>query len=152
MALVSERYRIAAAFGSPEISDTKPGDTVKISTEFPSVKTAKGTRSGVILFKVEDLHPSADNNHESFAMNVTWDDLSGIRNKDVRTLKFASLSTPTPAPVAATPVAETSVTQTPGTETAEAASPVLQTPTHVTGKRATSIMLFLCMVVMTLPL
>jgi hypothetical protein len=58
------------------------------------------TRSGVILFRVEDRlaeknDGDAENvpEHEPFKMTVTWDDLSGIRNKDVQTLTFSSTST-----------------------------------------------------------
>lgn len=42
LSLVSERYRFAAAYGSPEVSDLKAGETALFSTEFPSVKNQKG--------------------------------------------------------------------------------------------------------------
>ncbi len=41
ISLASSRYRIVAGYGSPEVSDTKPGEDVVLSTEFPSVKNAQ---------------------------------------------------------------------------------------------------------------
>jgi len=107
ISLVSSRYRIAAAYGSPEVSDTKPGTDVVLSTEFPSVKNSKGeTRSGVILFRVDDL--KSGTKHEPFEMRKTWDDLSGISCKDVQTLNFGHPETlPTTTPAEGTPAPAT---------------------------------------------
>eukprot|EP00026_Physarum_polycephalum_P005171 Phypoly_transcript_05201.p1 GENE.Phypoly_transcript_05201~~Phypoly_transcript_05201.p1 ORF type:complete len:600 (+),score=119.37 Phypoly_transcript_05201:70-1869(+) len=93
LSMVSNRYQIAAGFGSPEVSDIKAGDSALFSTEFPSVKNQKGeTRSGVILFRVHDAQP--DKPHEPFQMKVTWDDLSGVSHKDEQQLNFAEIRSP----------------------------------------------------------
>jgi len=42
LALDSSRYKIVAGYGSPEVSDVKPGDPITFSTEFPSLKNIKG--------------------------------------------------------------------------------------------------------------
>lgn len=42
VSLKSPRYRIVSGYGSPEVSDVKPGETITFSTEFPSVKNNKG--------------------------------------------------------------------------------------------------------------
>lgn len=49
------------------------------------------TRSGVILFRIEDSLKGGKE-HEPFEMHVTWDDISGIRNKDIQTLCFQNCS------------------------------------------------------------
>jgi hypothetical protein len=93
LALQSNRYQIAVGYGSPEVSDIKPGDIASFSTEFPSVKNQNGeTRSGVILFRVVDSQP--DKAHEPFQMKVTWDDLSGVAHKDEQQLNFATFTSP----------------------------------------------------------
>jgi len=93
LSLASNRYQIAAGFGSPEVSDIKPGDSALFSTEFPSVKNQNGeTRSGVILFRVQDSQP--DKPHEPFQMKVTWDDLSGVSHKDDQQLNFSEIKSP----------------------------------------------------------
>ena len=38
----SKRYKIVSGYGSPEVSDLKPGETITFSTEFPSLKNEKG--------------------------------------------------------------------------------------------------------------
>jgi hypothetical protein len=93
LSLASSRYQIAAGYGSPEVADIKPGETASFSTEFPSVKNQNGeTRSGVILFRVQDSQP--DKPHEPFQMKVTWDDLSGVSHKDEQQLNFSSITSP----------------------------------------------------------
>jgi hypothetical protein len=50
------------------------------------------TRSGVILFSVEDKKDGEP--HEPFNMQVVWDDQSGIRNTDIQVLNFGNIPLP----------------------------------------------------------
>jgi hypothetical protein len=86
------------------------------------------TRSGVILFKVEDKKEGEQ--HESFKMQVVWDDQSGIRNTDTQVLNFGNIPLPTTTSTTATAIASTPLTTTATTATASA--PLTTTATTAT--------------------
>jgi len=112
LSLVSNRYKIAAGYGSPEVSDIKPGDSAVFSTEFPSVKNQNGeTRSGVILFRIDDSQP--DKAHEAFQMKVTWDDMSGVGHSDEQSLNFGAFNSPYTTAATSTTTSTSSSSSTP---------------------------------------
>lgn len=56
MNLESETFRILSGFGTPEVNGLKPGETVHLSTEFPTLQNDKGeTRPGPLLFCLEKI-------------------------------------------------------------------------------------------------
>ncbi|CAF0750751.1 unnamed protein product [Didymodactylos carnosus] len=85
----SKRYFVQAGYGSPEVQNLKSGETLTLSTEFPSPKNLNGeTRAGCYLLNITDRNKTDKKTTEPFKMIVSWDNTSGLRQTDEQTLQF----------------------------------------------------------------
>jgi Ca-activated chloride channel family protein len=59
--VASNAFNWEKGYGSPEVHNVKPGEAVRISTEFPSLENEKGEkRGGMMLFLLSKNNDSKD--------------------------------------------------------------------------------------------
>jgi hypothetical protein len=110
MNITSPVFRIEQGFGTPEVNSMKPGDNVKLSTEFPGLLNDKCEKKpGALLFKLgirctkcgASGHKRSDTACPQYAAEDTqkeepleailkYEDLQGITRSDAQNLEMKS--------------------------------------------------------------